>query len=203
MRRKRNALGESMANQFDDRRGLRNRRVGHQEVFTGELADEALGALGARAMTVENEIIVNNRFNPNEAEDQALLAHEMLHQEFSGGVAGSSMRDAEEIAARSVESMVFHRSKNGDSNPIPRKASELLRDSQEGSKGTGGQSAAIAEKENQNEKPKAERGYQILKDRGFTHEMIVQHLMFKVMDEMERKHMEGIEKSGHIKGFLE
>ena len=202
MRRKRKSLGESMADQFDERRGLRNKRVGHQEIFSGNLADEALGALGARAMTVDNEIIVNNNFNANQAEDQALLAHEMLHQEFSGGVAGSSMRDAEEIAARSVESMVFHRSKNGDSNPIPRKASELLQDSEEGKSG-GSKSAKANETEKKNEHPKSEKGYQILKERGFTHEMIVQHLTFKVMDELERKSAENYERSGHIKGFLE
>lgn len=202
MRRKRKSLGESMADQFDERRGLRNKRVGHQEVYSGDLADEALGALGARAMTVDNEIIVNNNFNANQAEDQALLAHEMLHQEFSGGVAGASMRDAEEVAARSVESMVFHRAKNGDSNPIPRKASELLRDSKDVRSG-GAESAKANEPGGKNEEPKAEKGYQILKERGFTHEMIVQHLMFKVMDELERKSMENYDRSGHIKGFLE
>ena len=201
MRRKRKALGESMADQVDKRRGLKNRRVGHQEVFTGELADQALGALGARAMTVDNEIVVNNQFNANEAEDQALLAHEMLHQEFSGGVAGSSMRDAEEIAARSVEAMVFHRAKNGDSSPIPRKASELLEESKNTSGGI--RSPKKAEGQTDNDKPKSEKGYQILTERGFTHEMVVQHLTFKVMDEMERKHMENIAKTGHIKGFLE
>jgi hypothetical protein len=201
MRRKRKALGESMADQVDKRRGLKNRRIGHQEVFTGELADQALGALGARAMTVDNEIVVNNQFNANQAEDQALLAHEMLHQEFSGGVAGSSMRDAEEIAARSVESMVFHRAKNGDSSPIPRKASELLEESK--GKTGGANSAKIADGEADNEKPKSEKGYQTLTERGFSHEMIVQHLTFKVMDEMERKNMENIAKTGNIKGFLE
>ena len=112
------------------------------------------------------------------------------------------MRDAEEIAARSVESMVFHRSKNGDSNPIPRKASELLRDSKEANTSSS-ESAKRNEAESKKEEPKAERGYQVLKDRGFTHEMIVQHLMFKVMDEMERKNAENYDRSGHIKGFLE
>ena len=200
MRRKRKALGESMADQIGSR-NLRNRRVGHQEVFTGDLADDALNALGARAMTVDNEIIVNNQFNPNQADDQALLAHEMLHQEFSGGVAGSSMHDAEEVAARAVESMVFHRAKNGDSNPIPRKASELLRekDTQEAKSN----SAANTAENPESERPTAEQGVQILKERGFSHEMIVQHLMYKVVDELERKNMESIDRGGNIKGFLE
>ena len=201
MRRKRKALGESMADQIGAR-NLRNRRIGHQEVFTGDLADEALGALGARAMTVENEIIVNSQFNPNQADDQALLAHEMLHQEYSGGVAGSSMHDAEEVAARAVESMVFHRAKNGESNPIPRKASELLREKDE--QQADQSSSAQGDAENpESTRPTAEKGVQILKERGYTHEMIVQHLMFKVVDELERKNMENIDRGGHIKGFLE
>lgn len=200
MRRKRKALGESMADQIGSR-NLRNRRVGHQEVFTGDLADDALNALGARAMTVDNEIIVNNQFNPNQADDQALLAHEMLHQEFSGGVAGSSMHDAEEVAARAVESMVFHRAKNGDSNPIPRKASELLREKND--QETKSNPSANAAENPESERPTAEQGVQTLRERGFSHEMIVQHLMYKVVDELERKHMESIDRGGNIKGFLE
>jgi len=189
-----------MADQIGSR-NLRNRRVGHQEVFTGDLADDALNALGARAMTVDNEIIVNNQFNPNQADDQALLAHEMLHQEFSGGVAGSSMHDAEEVAARAVESMVFHRAKNGDSNPIPRKASELLREKND--QETKPNPSANAAENPESERPTAEQGVQTLRDRGFSHEMIVQHLMYKVVDELERKHMESIDRGGNIKGFLE
>ena len=202
MKRKRNALGESMASRLEDRKnGLRTRRVGHQDVVTGELANEALGALGARAMTVDNEIIVNNQFDPNQAEDQALLAHEMLHQEFSGGTAGATMYDAEEVAARSVESMVFHRAQNGQSNPIPRKASDLLRESKQESSDSGSQKGH--DTNDKNEKPQAELGYKILKDRGYSHEMIVQHLTYKVLDELENKHLEGVSRSGHIKGFLE
>ena len=191
-----------MASQLEGRKnGLRTRRVGHQEVITGELANEALGALGARAMTVDNEIIVNNQFDPNQAEDQALLAHEMLHQEFSGGTAGATMYDAEEVAARSVESMVFHRAQKGQSNPIPRKASDLLRESKQESGGNDSQ--RTHEVNDKNTQPRAEHGYQTLKDRGYTHEMIVQHLAYKVLDELENKHLEGISRAGHIKGFLE
>ena len=129
------------------------------------------------------------------------LAHEMLHQEFSGGTAGATMYDAEEVAARSVESMVFHRAQNGPSNPIPRKASELLRESKQKSSDGGGQQAR--DTNNKSKRPQAELGYRNLKDRGYTYEMIVQHLTYKVLDELERKHLEGVSRSGHIKGFLE
>ena len=184
MRRKRKSLGESMADQFDARRGLKNKRVGHQEVYSGELADEALGALGARAMTVDNEIIVNNTFNANQAEDQALL-HTKCYQEFFGWCC----RFIDEMQKKLLglwSPWFFTEPKTVDSNLIPKKASELLRDEKE-SGGGGAKSAATNEAETKNEQPKAEKGYQVLKERGFTHEMIVQHLMFRVMDEMERK----------------
>ena len=78
-----------------------------------------------------------------------------------------------------------------------------MRDSKSSAGGGGQESAKVNEAEGKNEEPKAEQGVQILKDRGYSHEMIVQHLMFKVMDELERKHLEGIARTGNIKGFLE
>ena len=164
------------------------------------MANEALGALGARAMTIDEEIIVNTNFDPNRAEDQALYAHEMYHQEHSGGVAGSSMRDAEEIGARAVESMVFHRAKNGESNPITRKASDVLRKENDSQQQT---SSAAGSSQKESQEPTAQKGYSILKDRGESHEDIVLKLTYKVIDEMARKSLEGIERAGHIKGYLE
>ena len=175
MKRKRNVLGESTSDRIS-KRSLQSKRVGYGEVYSGDLANEALGALGARAMTVDEEIIVNTNFDPNRAEDQALYAHEMFHQEHSGGVAGSSMRDAEEISARAVESMVFHRSKNGESNPIPRKASDILRDSKENQQSSGG-GPSTEDQSKEPSAPTAEKGYTILKGRGDSHEDIVLKLI--------------------------
>ena len=82
------------------------------EVFRGELATRALKAIGARAMTVDRTIIVNDDFDPSTPEDQALYAHEQYHVEQGdghGGGGGENFRDAEEIAARAAESMALHR----------------------------------------------------------------------------------------------
>ena len=49
MRRKRNVLGESTSKRISNR-SLKSKRIGHGEVYSGDLANEALGALGARAI---------------------------------------------------------------------------------------------------------------------------------------------------------
>lgn len=86
------------------------------EVHRGPLATRALRAVGARAMTMDETIIVSEDFDPTSAEDQALYAHERLHQMESGGADHpSDMHDAEEVAARAVERMVLHRSAAGES----------------------------------------------------------------------------------------
>lgn len=84
------------------------------EVYTGELAAKALRSVGARAMTFDNSIIVDEGFDFDKAEDAALYAHERVHEEGSGGTTENTGRDSEEIAARAVERMVLHRSKAGE-----------------------------------------------------------------------------------------
>ncbi len=91
------------------------------EAYSGALASRALGALGARAFTVDKSIIVDRAFDRAKGEDQALYAHERFHQRESahkaeGGDEGASHggKDAEEMAARAIEGMVLHRSKQGD-----------------------------------------------------------------------------------------
>ena len=84
------------------------------EVYTGRLASRALRAVGARAMTVNRSIIVDTTFDTSRIEDRALYAHEKVHLEHSGGEAGHQVRDAEEIAARAAEAMVFHRSEKSE-----------------------------------------------------------------------------------------
>ena len=115
MGRKRSAVGEQLSEQISSRSGglLRKEETGHGSVFRGALADRALNAVGARAMTVDGEVIVSETFDLVSAENQALFAHEKFHQKHSGGAAGQTIRDAEEIAARSVESMVFHQASGG------------------------------------------------------------------------------------------
>ena len=72
------------------------------EVFQGALASRALKAVGARAMTMDGNIFVNEGFGGT-PEDQALYAHEKVHEEGSGGHDhGDHNRgnDPEEMAAR-------------------------------------------------------------------------------------------------------
>lgn len=84
------------------------------EVYTGSLAKRALRAMGARAMTLDETIIVDETFDESNPEDQALYAHERLHQLESGGHGAEGSRDTEEVAARAVERMVLHRSRMGE-----------------------------------------------------------------------------------------
>jgi hypothetical protein len=91
------------------------------EAYSGPLANRALKALGARAFTVDKSVIVDRAFDRAKGEDQALYAHERFHQRESahkaeGGEEGASHggKDAEEMAARAIESMVLHRAKQGE-----------------------------------------------------------------------------------------
>jgi len=90
------------------------------EAYSGPLANRALKALGARAFTVDKSVIVDRAFDRAKGEDQALYAHERFHQRESDhkaeGDEGASHggKDAEEMAARAIESMVLHRSAQGE-----------------------------------------------------------------------------------------
>lgn len=86
------------------------------EVFTGNLASRALKAVGARAMTMDGNIFVNEGFGAT-PEDQALYAHERVHEQGSGGHDHGDHNhgnDPEEMAARAVERMVLHKARAGE-----------------------------------------------------------------------------------------
>lgn len=86
------------------------------EVVSGQLAQRALDAVGARAMTLDKTILVRDDFDADAPEDQALYAHERVHQLGSGGMGPhAGDHDAEETLARDVESMVLHRRRQGES----------------------------------------------------------------------------------------
>lgn len=97
------------------------------EVVSGPTARRALRALGARAMTMDHTIFVDDDFDVSRSEDAALYAHEQHHLRHSGGAhADHGPRDSEEIAARAIERMVLHRSTRGE--PLD----TVLRDAREG-----------------------------------------------------------------------
>lgn len=85
------------------------------EVFSGPVARQALRAVGARAMTLDKTIIVDDDFDSANPEDQALYAHERFHQMESGGDDHpTDTHDAEEMGARAIERMVLHRAEKGE-----------------------------------------------------------------------------------------
>lgn len=114
--------------------GLSTRRMADGgEVVTGPTAKRALRAVGARAMTMDHTIFVDDTFDISNPEDAALYAHERHHQAESGGVSdGHGPRDAEEIAARAIERMVLHRSSKGEG------IGEIMRDVMSGRVPEGG-----------------------------------------------------------------
>ena len=198
-KRKRTSIGEKTADKLAGRSELRAENMPHGEVFRGGLADRALNAVGARAMTLDGEIIVNNQFSSNRPEDQALYAHEMYHQEHSGGEAGDVIRDAEEISARAVESMVFHRAKNNVPDAIPKSATELLRSA----KPTQAPSQeAETENDQVDDSPSSSAGYQALLSKGFSREEIVQMLAIKIVEEIENKHTDQLDRGSAFRSFI-
>ena len=158
------------------------------EVYTGELAAKALRSVGARAMTFDNSIIVDEGFDFAKAEDAALYAHERVHEEGSGGTSENTGRDSEEIAARAVERMVLHRSKAGEGlGDIMREAkgaggAAALASRTEASAGAGPATAPASG--GQEEEDPAKKALQALLGTGKTHEQIVRDLTKWTLDQL-------------------
>jgi hypothetical protein len=162
-------------------RDLRRKSMpGGGEVFSGPLADEALAAVGARAMTMDHTILVSEDFDPNDPEDQALYAHERHHLNQSGGAhEHGGGKDAEEHAARAVEKMVLHRSAAGED------LSSILADVDQGRIGDPTESGGPAEAHGTDgNDPLA--AYRKLRAHGWTHDTIVRMLADNVMQELRR-----------------
>lgn len=121
----RNSPGERLSRRLASRSGGLHRKSMPDggEVYSGPVAQEALDAIGARAFTMDHTIIVGDNFDPSGSdEDAALYAHEVHHQMESGGTDDHGEHDAEEVAARAIERMVFHRRAAGEST------SSIMRD---------------------------------------------------------------------------
>jgi len=167
MSRERTRPGQRLSERLAERskRGLERKGMPDGgEVFGGPLAEEALSAVGARAMTMDRTIIVGRNFDPTTAEGQALYAHEMVHVEGSGGEAGHTIRDAEEVAARAAEAMVLHRM-----------ASDASNDDASAGVDTSSDGGPDAEEESER-KADPQKGYQALVEQGLTHDDIVTKL---------------------------
>ena len=178
------------------------------EVYRGDIASRALESLGARAFTVDRTIIVGDDFDPYLAEDRALYAHEQYHVEQGdggGGGGGENFRDAEEVAARAVESMVLSRmAAGGYETGYSKGAGGRVGDMQTGEDGAGvGASPenAATKKEDADSDPDAERGYETLLAQGYTHGEIVDEMARRVLTTMDERREITHVRSGHNKGF--
>ena len=166
--------------------GLRRRRVqGGGEVFSGPTASRALKALGARAMTMDNTIFVDEGFDPGSPEDLALLAHERHHQAESGGTDQHSEFDLEELAARAREQMVLHLARQGgDADEILQKAHEGPNSYDEVDRmvrGSGSGDPFLPDGT-----PDPMHAYRKMLEQGMTHEDIVETLADHVLQERAR-----------------
>lgn len=172
--------------------------AGGGEVFTGPLASRALKTLGARAMTVDRSIIVQEGFNEARPEDQALFAHEQHHVQNSGGNDEHGVRDGEEVAARAIERMVLHRHSAGGIES--HEAGHAT-----GSGGFGGsvnKTRATGERGSGEGEPNAARGYQRLKAQGLNHIDIVEKIAREVIRGMDESRDSRNERFADKKGFL-
>lgn len=185
--------GMRTANRIASRsEGIRRKdmQVDGGEVYTGELASRALRAVGARAMTLDNTVIVDENFDTSKAEDQALYAHERFHQAESGGEGAVVQRDAEEVAARAIERMVLHRSQKGeDFGSIMRDVNDNAHAMLSG-KGSGGAAsgATAGGEKTGNLEDEAKTAYQALLASGKKHEQIVKDLARYVVSALDKSH---------------
>ncbi len=205
MARKRNVIGESFGQDMLSRgQDLRKRAESHGEVFTGELADQALNAVGARAMTMDGEIIVNSNFDLSSSEDQALYAHELYHQSRSGGAAGDQIRDAEEIAARAIESMVFHQAGGGKSDALPTNIEDLFQEAEAPampSGATDGETNTTPKEVHASSDPSAISGYAALRNQGMTHAEVIYMLTQMLVDQHDQGQDANRQRGGTQRGF--
>jgi len=175
------------------------------EAYKGGLASRALKAVGARAMTVDRSIIVSDDFDANRPEDAALYAHERFHAEQGdgqGGGGGDNFRDAEETAARAVESMVFHRMTGGTEGGHMPGAGPGHFDPHTGQhKGDGvGAHPQGTEKSAEAEGDDVGRGYQALRSKGLTHQDVVDELARQVLGALDNKKQVGQERHQDKRG---
>ena len=187
-----------------DRKALRKQSMpGGGEVFTGDLASRSLKAVGARAMTVDRSIVVSDDFDPSKPEDQALFAHEQFHLEHSGGAGTSEHRDAEEVAARSVESMVLHRARHGGAesheahHAVPG-GSLLSGGDRAGPAGPGGK----GKDKEEDESSASQRVYVSLTGTGLSHDDIVAKLAHDAIQSLDYQRDLRLERYADKKGFL-
>lgn len=187
----RKAPGESLSRRLMSRSAGLHRRTTPDggEVFSGPTATKALQSLGARAMTMDHTIIVDESFDLNNPEDQALYAHEVYHQMESGGAdLPTSQNDAEEAAAQAVERMVLHRSEAGDDfGSIMRDVKQRGGGDPKALSSGGGDESTTGTNKDLEVTSEAEEAYKALRKQGKTHEEIVRELAHHTMELLRQR----------------
>lgn len=180
---------------------------GQGVAYRGDLATRALDAVGARAMTLDRHIVVADDFDPNRAEDAALFAHEQYHADQGdgqGGGGGENYRDAEEIAARAVERMVFHRMKGGyEGGDAPGAGGGSAPERQSGGQQIAAGAPRADEKpEMKNRAPDPGKGYAAMRAKGMSHLDIVEELARRVVDAQDAGSELRLNRAGDAKNTI-
>lgn len=163
-----------------ERHALHRRTMaGGGEVVSGGLVGRALKAVGARAMTMDHTVFVDEDFDPDDAEDQALYAHERHHQLESGGAdAHDGHDDAEELAAQAIERMVLHRRRQGEG------FDDILGDVEAGRIDDPSEVAPYRPAPGSSRSEQAMAGYHALREQGMPHDAVVRMLAQHVVDSL-------------------
>ena len=162
------------------------------DTHIGVLADEALKSIGARAMTMDGSIFVSEGLSNDNIEDQALYAHERLHQEGSGGHADNNpANDPEELAARAVEQMVLRKAELGEDFGNVLKDSEI------------DHFTDLGAVEGSASNPGALQGYWALRSQGFSNEDIQSKLSEAIVTKLNDGKDIGTAQTGAESGEAE
>lgn len=189
-----------------DRSQLRRQAVpGGGAVYRGPVASRALEALGARAMTVDQQIVVSDDFDPSKPEDRALLAHEQYHVDQGdglGGGGGENFRDAEEIAARAVERMVLHRLEGGPEPGIQPGAGarEALVGLVDPVDAAAGEASSPNAPDVLGQSPNSSRGYGRLRAKGLSRAAIIEDLARQAVGTLDAQAEVGLDRQADKRG---
>ena len=195
-------IGRGRNSDTNGRSDLRSEKIGNHEVFRGTLVDRSLRAVNAEAGTLDGEILVKGNFDPSYPEGQGLLTHELYHKEQSGGVAGHSIRDAEEMAARALEAMVFHEAKTTGKNMVPQSATELYEQAKEMQTKSTQDIPYNPDAPEQSFEPCPIRGFTALMNQGWTHEQLLLECVHRLISHNDTTTSNIDDQSGDVIGFL-
>lgn len=202
------ATSNRLAGRLDRKQLQRMSMPGGGEVYKGPVASRALKAMGARAMTLDRAIIVGDDFNPGRPEDQALFAHEQHHLNAGGGEGGHQGRDAEEIEARAVEAMVFHRAAAGgyeggyeDRGGAAQGNQHGAQDQNSGQARSGTNNANDTSDSNST-KADPGRGYMAMLAQGYNHQDVVEELARRAVAALDEREQVKTDRQTDKKGWF-